>query len=111
MDDVQVADPPRSVGPTEGEVVVPGLDRLDGALGAEGALGSPAVGLRGPDDVEGDEQGLDPVEAAASDGVVREARPLVEGRDHRGNVLRRTAAPPREEGDLLNRRFEPRGVH
>src|SRR3954453_5092138 len=57
--DAQVADAPRSVGPAEGEVVVPGLDGLDGALGAEGAGGPPARGLRGSDDVERDELGLD----------------------------------------------------
>ena len=45
MDDVQVADAPCSVGPAEGEAVVPGLDGLDGALGAEGAdgCGSPEI--------------------------------------------------------------------
>src|ERR1700677_1736038 len=43
VDDVQVADAPSSVGPTEGEAVVPGLDRLDGALGAEGADGPPVL--------------------------------------------------------------------
>src|SRR5258707_11999678 len=57
--DVQVADAPCSVGPTEGEAVVPGLDGLDGALGAEGADGPPALGLPGSGDVEGDELGID----------------------------------------------------
>src|SRR5882757_318575 len=57
--DVLVADAPCSVGPTEGEAVVPGLDGLDGALGGEGAGGPPALGLPGSDDVEGDELGLD----------------------------------------------------
>ena len=54
-----MADVPCSVGPTEGEAVVPGLDGLDGALGAEGADGPHALGLRGSDDVEGDELGVD----------------------------------------------------
>ena len=48
MDDVQVADAPCSVGPTEGEAVIPGLDGLDGALGAEGADGPPALGFGVP---------------------------------------------------------------
>jgi hypothetical protein len=59
MYDVQVADAPCSVGPTEGEAVVPGLDGLDGALGAEGASAPPALGLPGCGDVEGDELGID----------------------------------------------------
>src|SRR5882757_11376132 len=57
--DVEVADAPSAVGPAEGEAVVPGLDRLDAALGAEGAGGPPALGLPDSDDVEGDELGLD----------------------------------------------------
>ena len=48
MYDVQVADAPCSVGPTEGEAVIPGLDGLDGALGAEGADGPPALGFGVP---------------------------------------------------------------
>ena len=59
MYDVQVADAPCSVGPTEGEAVIPGLDGLDGALGAEGADGPPALRLPGSGDVEGDELGID----------------------------------------------------
>src|SRR5882757_3519467 len=59
MDDGLVADAPGSVGPPEGEGVVPGLDRLDRALGAEGAVGPSALGLLGSDDVEGDELGFD----------------------------------------------------
>lgn len=66
-----VADAPRSVGPAEGEAVVPGLDRLDGALGAEGADGPPALGLLGSGHVEGDELGLDAgVVAVDGDQVV-----------------------------------------
>jgi hypothetical protein len=54
-----VADAPCSVGPAEGEAVVPGLDGLDDALGAEGADGPPDLGLLGSGDVEGDETGID----------------------------------------------------
>jgi hypothetical protein len=69
VDDVQAADAPGAVGPTEGEAVVPGLDGLDGALGAEGADGPPTLGLRGSDDVEGDELGIDAgLVAVAVDG-------------------------------------------
>lgn len=53
------------------EAVVPGLDRLDGALGAEGADGPPALGLLGSGHVEGDELGLDAgVVAVDGDQVV-----------------------------------------
>src|SRR3954470_14197379 len=58
VDDVLVADAPGSVVPAEREAVVPGLDRRDGALGAEGGGGPPALGLLGSDDVEGDELGF-----------------------------------------------------